>query len=335
MLKRLSLAALCLTPMIIAATYQGEPTSDQVFKNIKVFKGVPASDLIPAMEFMAASLKYECADCHDMKDFATDTRTKETARRMILMQRDINEKNFGGKLEVTCNSCHGGKEHPAGTPIPEGLKMRHERMANAPKPESLFDRHLAASGEGTIIRKGTLTAPNPQTMKVETKPVELTQDATDKFKISGATEVLSDGKDAWYYGQKMDGEGIANFSRVGRSWRNKANFSGLQKATITGTEKIGKEEMIVVRASRPATESTEELYFDKKTGLLRRLVNVRRSTLGSVISMIDYSDYKAVGGIQVPMKVVTTFPGDNVWAMTFTSATKVAPLPGSAFQPAK
>ena len=61
------------------------PTSEQVFKNITVFKGVPADDLIPAMEFMAASLHYECDDCHNPQDFSAETRGKEIGRKMILM----------------------------------------------------------------------------------------------------------------------------------------------------------------------------------------------------------------------------------------------------------
>src|SRR5262249_18839334 len=96
--SRLLLPALCATPFLFAFVQQTpdkqEPTCEQVFKNIQVFKGVPANDLIPSMEFMAASLKYECTDCHDAKDYSADTRTKETARHMILMQRDINSKNF-------------------------------------------------------------------------------------------------------------------------------------------------------------------------------------------------------------------------------------------------
>ena len=61
------------------------PTSEQVFKNITVFKGVPADDLIPAMEFMAASLHSECDDCHNPQDFSAETRGKEIGRKMILM----------------------------------------------------------------------------------------------------------------------------------------------------------------------------------------------------------------------------------------------------------
>src|SRR5579862_6084111 len=119
--SRLIIFALATTPFLFVGAQQSptqkEPTSEQVFKDIQVFKGVPASDLIPSMEFMAASLKVECSDCHDAKDFSANTRMKDAARHMVLMQRDINTKNFGGRNQVTCMTCHGGKERPIGTPV--------------------------------------------------------------------------------------------------------------------------------------------------------------------------------------------------------------------------
>src|ERR1044072_934385 len=124
---RILLLSLAVAPFAIGVTAQGqkeEPKCEDVFQDIVVFKGLPASDLIPSMEFMAASLHFECTDCHDAKDYSKTTRTKETARKMVLMQRDINAKNFAGRNEVTCNSCHNGMEHPAGTPLPSGVALR-------------------------------------------------------------------------------------------------------------------------------------------------------------------------------------------------------------------
>ena len=39
-------------------------TSEQVYKNIQVLKGVPADQFIPAMQFIAASLGVQCDFCH-------------------------------------------------------------------------------------------------------------------------------------------------------------------------------------------------------------------------------------------------------------------------------
>ncbi|MCW5941282.1 MAG: photosynthetic reaction center cytochrome c subunit [Fimbriimonadaceae bacterium] len=324
----LVLLALGIAPIVVVSAQptaqEPTPTCEQVFKNIKVFKGVPANDLIPAMEFMAASLKFQCTDCHDPKDYAADNRTKETARNMVLMQRDINAKHFNGRNEITCHSCHGGKEHPAGTPLPAGISLRHERMEAAPKPEDLLAKHIAAVGKvpPVLVRKGTLTAANNETHKPETTPLELVQADGGKFRLtSPAHKASSDGKQVWYGGFPVTDEAAAIFGRMGRAWRGESAFDGLERLTVTGKDTVGKASVVVVRGSRPATLSTEELSFDAKTGLLVRMVNVRRSSLGSVVTAFDYTNYKKVGGAMAPMKVVATFADGEAWWMDFKSAT--------------
>jgi hypothetical protein len=44
--------------------------AEQQFKNIKVLKGIPAEQLIPAMQFITASLGVECEYCHVRNDHA-------------------------------------------------------------------------------------------------------------------------------------------------------------------------------------------------------------------------------------------------------------------------
>lgn len=300
-----------------------EPTAEQVFKNIQVFKGVPASDLIPAMEFMSASLKFECSECHDPKDYSADTRGKETARKMILMQRDINAKNFNNRTQVTCMTCHRGAENPVGVPTPTGVNFRHKRLENAPKPEDLFKKHIDAVGKDPVVlvRSGTMTGQNDITHKVETKPAEFVQAEGGKFLLtSGERKINSDGTKAWYMGNPLADEPLNIFGRMGRAWRGEHAFDGLERPTVSGQDTIGKATVTVVRATRPSTTSTEELYFDDKTGLLLRMVNMRRSTLGTVVTAYDYTDYKTVSGTKVPMRVVITFAGDEKWDLAFKSA---------------
>ena len=93
-------------------------TAAQQFKNIEVLKDIPADQLIPAMQFIAASLGVECEFCHVRGAFEKDDKKpKVTARRMINMMMAINANNFDGEREVTCYSCHRGSMHPVATPI--------------------------------------------------------------------------------------------------------------------------------------------------------------------------------------------------------------------------
>lgn len=335
MIRRALILAVCATPLFIGAAQQTPPTAEQVFKNVKVFQGVPASDMIPAMEFMSASMGYKCADCHDPKDYAAETSLKATTRKMVELQRDINQKYFNGRLEVTCMSCHNGKEHPTSMPVPQGLTFQHERPVDPPAPEVLFAKHVAAVGKvpPMLTRTGTLTAPNDVTHKMETTPLEFVQAADGRFRlVSGDRKVTFDGTTTTYGGFPLTDEPAAIFGRMGRSYRGEKAFDGVNRTTVSGQNKIGKTPVLVVRGNRAGTASTEEMYFDAKSGLLSRLVNVKRSTIGSVVMALDYADYKTVGGTRVPMKVTATFADGTTWTMAFKSAKTADAIDAALFK---
>jgi hypothetical protein len=92
--------------------------AEQKYKNIQVLKGIPADQLIPSMQFMAASLGVECEFCHVHQDPGSDGKQpKLVARKMMTMMMQINTDNFKGERVVTCYSCHRGAARPVGTPI--------------------------------------------------------------------------------------------------------------------------------------------------------------------------------------------------------------------------
>lgn len=335
----LPLVLLGVSPFVFALAKQDQPKQDpkaeDVYANIKVFKGIPANDLIPAMEFMCASMKWECKDCHDLADFTKETHAIETTRQMVLLQNDINEKWFNGRLEVTCMTCHNGEEHPVNTPIPEGVRMRHDRLTGAPRPPELYAKHATAMGKAPamLTRTGTLTAPSDETHEIETKPLELVQAAGGKYRlVSGVRTIVSDGTQATYYGTLLWGEPLAIFQRMARTWWGEADFAGLQGAAISGKDTLREKSVVVARAQRPATQSSEDLYFDSASGLLQRMVNVRRSSVGSVVTAIDYENYTPVEGTLVPMKVTVTFADGKQWVMEFKQAKASASVDESLFK---
>jgi hypothetical protein len=101
--------------VILAATPPDLPV-EQTKKNIKVLQGLPSSQLIPVMSFMANSLGVTCAHCHGKEYDSDEKPAKDAARRMIALQRSINQEHYGGKLTVTCNTCHQGRVLPPATP---------------------------------------------------------------------------------------------------------------------------------------------------------------------------------------------------------------------------
>lgn len=87
--------------------------AEDVFKNIQVFKAVPAPEVLNAMRAFTRALGVRCEFCHVEGAFEKDDKPeKQTARKMILMARGINKENFGGERRVTCWTCHRGATEP-------------------------------------------------------------------------------------------------------------------------------------------------------------------------------------------------------------------------------
>jgi len=134
-------------------------TSDQVFKNVQVLKGIPLDDFMGTMGIMCAALGFDCSDCHtnagtEKVDWAADTPKKRTARRMVTMVTAINRDNFGGRQMVTCWSCHHGRDRPATTPTlefmygPATQEMDDvlTQMPGQPPADQIIDKYLQAIG---------------------------------------------------------------------------------------------------------------------------------------------------------------------------------------------
>src|SRR3982751_6183867 len=139
---------------IVASTFaqqtvQGDQPVEQTRKNIQVLKGLPASQLFPLMNFVAASLGVKCDYCH-VKSGKTaegfdnwiwesdDKETKRTARRMMQMVLGLNNSNradFRGE-PVTCYTCHRGQTDVARMPQLPLTASAHEAggAAVAAKP---------------------------------------------------------------------------------------------------------------------------------------------------------------------------------------------------------
>ena len=96
--------------------------ADSVFKNIKMFKGIPAKRLLAIMNMgYSNSLGISCGHCHNTDDFASEEKKqKEIARQMAAMNKEINNnllKNIAGLQSdpaiINCTTCHRGQLKPA------------------------------------------------------------------------------------------------------------------------------------------------------------------------------------------------------------------------------
>ena len=106
------LLPLCAQPPQEAAKKSGPPAP----KNLKILK---PDEVRNAMRSYTQALGVMCTHCHVQGDFAADDKPqKTTARMMIAMARDVNQKfpDAASKTYVTCYTCHNGKVTPLTAP---------------------------------------------------------------------------------------------------------------------------------------------------------------------------------------------------------------------------
>lgn len=165
MTSRLVYAAamgLIIAARTTAAAAQDEQTAEQVYKNIQVLKGVPASTFMNTMFFQRYALGVSCSYCHVDSNWASDDKpTKRRARDMLRMVLELNQKQFDGVPAVNCMTCHRGSVSPA-REIPARRRTVDDMLAVAPAGGALparvpvvidevLSRYLAALGGATAL----------------------------------------------------------------------------------------------------------------------------------------------------------------------------------------
>jgi len=330
----------------------GPKLAEEEFKNIQALKGIPADQVIPSMQFIAASLGVECEYCHvahaNEKD---DKKPKVTARKMINMMMAINKDNFEGHREVTCYSCHRGSADPVGTPIitdedprpaaEEGKKLE-ETKAALPAAEQLLDKYLAAIGGAEAlqkitsrVQKGTLTAFGGQHF-----PAEVYSKAPDKrvsvMHLPGGESVTAfDGKQGWLSvpGRvHMMSAAENTAARIDADLYLPFHLKTLyQKFRVDAGEKIyGRETYMVV--GHTEGQPPLRLYLDKESGLLLRLIRYAETPVGRNPTQIDYADYRDANGVKVPFRWTLARPG-NRFTIQVEQVQQNVPVDDAKFAP--
>src|SRR2546423_10268433 len=119
---------------------QTDKPVEQTRKNIQVLKGLPSSQLVPLMNFVAVSLGVKCDFCHvkQGKDPKTgfdnwiwesdEKQEKKTARQMMQMVISLNHsQGFGlDPGEVRCYTGHPGSPRPQPLPSFPLVASGHE-----------------------------------------------------------------------------------------------------------------------------------------------------------------------------------------------------------------
>jgi Photosynthetic reaction centre cytochrome C subunit len=316
---------------LIPRTAQGqvERTAEQTYKNIQVFKGVPASQFMNTMFFQRYALGVGCGFCHIGGDFAKDDKpTKVKARQMIQMVRDINARNFDGKVKVTCMTCHRGTTTPQVDiasrrfSIQEMIDPRPPASVRKPANvvttvDSLLANYIAALGGQANLSKITSRMTTGSLIQSEglVVPFEQAYESSPSRWVSvrhfgpriGDFSTGYDGTTAWNKDNR--GTSVQDGERRGEAMMNAQFWNGLwlrdlySNLALDTTTQAASPGFAVLVGVAKLTGKRERLYFDTATGLLARRSIISQSVFGTMTTDVYYESYESHDGVQIPTLV--------------------------------
>jgi photosynthetic reaction center cytochrome c subunit len=328
--------------------------AEEQFKNIQTLKSIPAEQVIPTMQFIAASLGVECEYCHVHgamdKD---DKKTKVTARKMIDMMMAINKYNFEGKREVTCNTCHRGAAHPVAIPAVAEEELKSDAMGGTkpgddkdkpalPAADVLLDKYLAAVGGAEAlqkissrVQKGNLTAFGGQHFGVDVFSKAPDKRVSVMHLKDGDSVTAFNGQQGWLSvpgRTHMMSAAENDGARIDADLYLPAHINTMyQKFRVMPGEKIdGHDTYLVV--GRSEGQPPLRLYLDQQTGLLLRMVRYSETLLGQMPTQVDYADYRAADGVKLPFRWTLARPG-NRFTIQIDSVQQNVPIDEAKFTP--
>jgi photosynthetic reaction center cytochrome c subunit len=316
-----------------AALAQAKPQmADDVFKNIKVLKGLTVDEFMGTMGLFSAALNVCCGDCHvgaggSNPQWDKDPPRKLVARHMVEVMNKINKESFGGRQVVTCWTCHRGTTPPATTPaidaiysdpVPAYPDVLAQASAGAVVPtiDQVFDKYIKALGGADALSKITSYAGKGTSTTFgadQINPAEIFAKAPDKYvtivhQREGDMVRTYDGRDAWVVlPLTVTGEyQLTATAADGGKLDGQMAFPGNIKSffstwRVSYPANIDGHDVNVVQGSRP-DGFIATFYFDKQTGLLLRMVRYANSAVGRVPTQIDFADYGPVAGVMMPFK---------------------------------
>ncbi len=322
-------------------------TAEQRFKNIQIFKGLPAAQLDPTMAFIASSLGVKCSYCHLNQFDKDDKPTKLVARRMIKMVFDLNKGSFNGERAISCFTCHRGNPTPVSVPA---IGANPWAPSSASKPETalpsvkeILARYVQALGGAAALAKINSRVAKGSRIGADgiLVPEEIYQKAPDKILTitSYPGVVFSNGFNgtaAWGHSSK---DGVMPLpDQVLNQLKNDSLFNKelkleemYAKLTLIERSTVNDSEAYVVQAT-PANGAPEKLFFDVRSGLLVRRYVESDTVLGKFPLQTDYDDFHEVDGVKQPFLIRWSFPGRS-WGRKITEIKQNIPIDDARFNP--
>jgi hypothetical protein len=258
----------------------------------------------------------------------------------------LNAGPFKGEPRITCYTCHLGSVKPARTPpLPPAPRAAGSGTTPAPVPLASADRvwtdyvnavgrvETAPPGTGTII-SGWDDRSEGRYGKVELVIAGTRYRATVTTPDTTASQGL-DGDVGWIASngrvQRLSGADLQRLRRIAMRYQPVKERPG--NLQVVGIERLADRDAYVATA-RIDPITTWTLYFDVVTGLLRREMTATETMLLPLQEQVEYDDYRAVSGVQLPFRVRTSSgaPYDTV-TRTFLQIRRNVAVDDALFRP--
>jgi hypothetical protein len=300
-------------------------TAGQAFKNIQVLKNIPADELIPTMQFIGASLGVECDYCHVERQMEKDDKkSKKTAREMMQMVHAVNQNNFAGSREVTCNTCHRGAIHPEAIPAIANETAKaatsgdefadQATRASWLSASSLLQKYLDALGGPAALAKTTTRVEKGNAVlgRARQLPIEIFAKAPDQrvsvmHTPNGESVTAYNGTTGWL---SVPGRPLREMSASDQAAArlDATVMFPSHLAALLGELKLqprvedvdGHAATVVWGISKG--QPPVKLFFDPQSGLLVRMLYYTDTALGLNPTQVDYADYRDAGGVKTPYR---------------------------------
>jgi photosynthetic reaction center cytochrome c subunit len=351
----LAIAVLALGPTILRAGASADTkTAEQQFKNIQVLKSIPADQLIPTMQFISASLGVECDFCHVEREMdKDDKKTKKTAREMMRMMAAINQNNFSGEREVTCNTCHRGAIHPQAIPaiameapkpaVADSDQDDATARASWPSGNAVIAKYLEAAGGQAALDKVATRVEKGNALLGEGRklPIEVFAKSPD-MRVSvmhtqnGESVTAYNGHAGW----------LATPGRPLREMSASDQYAARLDATVMFPTHLSA--MFAETKLQPHPEEVDghaatvawaiskgeppvKFYFDPQSGLLVRMLHYTDTALGLNPTQVDYADYRDAGGVKTPYRWTIARPS-GAFTIQLDEVQSNAPIDAKKFE---
>jgi hypothetical protein len=250
-----------------------------------------------------------------------DLKAKGTARKMIQMVMDLNAKNFGGRTEVGCYTCHRGAAEPVKLiPVPQPFakpeREETEAQPKLPSVEQLITMYEKALGGADAMKK--ITSRVTKGVSIDARgsqmPLELVQQAPDKYSLSvtmregmQSTRAFN-GTAGWMVSPRgtraMPPDQAEEMRHEAALFPISALRDLAEKLHVRETDTVNGATAYVLSAPE-GTHATQRFYIDSASGLMVRKVTINETMIANIPEQVDYSDYKSVDGVQIPFTIKT------------------------------